>query len=104
LVSYMRNNLAHQEHVQLFPTAGYANPTTVFCFNIEGIDPADIGYILENNYGIIVRSGLHCAPLIHQDIGTFPSGSVRVSPSYFTTDEEAEAFNDALEQILRMED
>jgi cysteine desulfurase/selenocysteine lyase len=102
LVSRMKTYLSRQEKVTLFPKMSHANRTTVFCFNISGIDPEDVGYILENNYGIVVRSGLHCAPLIHQHIGTFPAGSVRVSPSYFTEDKDVDIFSEALKQIIRM--
>ena len=102
LVCRMKTFLSRQEKITLFPKMSCADNTTVFCFNIAGLDPEDVGYILENNYGIVVRSGLHCAPLIHRHIGTFPSGSVRISPSYFTEDTEVEIFNDALNQIIRM--
>ncbi|MBN1191755.1 MAG: aminotransferase class V-fold PLP-dependent enzyme [Dehalococcoidales bacterium] len=104
LVSRMRDYLSNCRQVTLFPGPGCEKPTTIFCFNVAGIDPEDIGYILENNFGIVVRSGLHCAPLIHRHIGTFPSGSVRISPSHFTSDAEVEAFNNALMQIIQMAD
>jgi selenocysteine lyase/cysteine desulfurase len=73
----------------------------LFCFNIRYMDPGDVGYILENSFHIIVRSGLHCAPLIHKALGSYPRGSVRVSPSYFTSDKDIEHFIDAVKQICR---
>ncbi len=54
-------------------------------FTIKGTDCGEIGYILERNYGILCRTGLHCAPLAHQAIGTFPGGTVRLSPGFFTS-------------------
>lgn len=72
--------------------------STVLSFNIKGIDPADVGYILENSFNIIVRSGLHCAPLIHKALGSYPKGSIRISPSYFTTHEEIDVFCEAIHQ------
>jgi len=62
--------------------------TAVISFNIKKIESSELGYILEESFGIIIRSGLHCAPLIHKSLGSFPLGSVRVSPSQFNTEEE----------------
>lgn len=102
LVDRMMQHLLESGHAVTFPDRSCGQRSTIFCFNVNGIDPADVGYILENQFGIVVRSGLHCAPLIHQHIGTFPDGSVRVSPSHFTTDEEIEFFNRAMDQIVEM--
>lgn len=102
LVLKMRNFLLTNDNVSIFPDKDYKQPTIIFSFNIKGMDPADIGYILENNFAIISRSGLHCAPLIHKYIGTFPEGSVRISPSFFTMDADIDFFIVALEQILKM--
>lgn len=102
IVLQMRQYLLQSGSVTLFPGEECEHKTTLFCFTIKGMDPADIGYILEKNFGIVVRSGLHCAPLIHKSIGTFPDGSVRVSPSHFTTDDEIKVFADAMRQIIQM--
>lgn len=61
-------------------------------FNIEGRDPSEVGFLLDRDYGIAVRVGLHCAPDAHRTIGTYPRGTVRVSPGYFTTPEEIDHF------------
>lgn len=57
-------------------------------FTLDGRDPAELGYLLEQEHDILVRVGLHCAPDAHRSLGTFPRGTVRVSPGYFTTAEE----------------
>jgi cysteine desulfurase family protein len=75
------------------------NRAPLFCFNVVGVSPEGVGNTLENNYGIVTRSGLHCAPLLHKVIGTYPEGAVRVSPSYFTTDEEIDKFVYAIKEI-----
>lgn len=98
----IRRHLAHIKNVAFFPGEECECKTAIFCFTIKGMDPADIGYILENNFGIVVRSGLHCAPLIHKHIGTFPKGSVRISPSHFTSNDEIEIFADAMRQIIKI--
>jgi cysteine desulfurase / selenocysteine lyase len=91
------------DNVHLFPENPHANETAILSFVIENITPADTSYMLENSFEIITRSGLHCAPLIHEYIGAAPAGTVRVSPSWFTTEEELTEFERAIEQIVRME-
>lgn len=63
------------------------NSTTCVSFNYKNIDPAEIGFYLDEN-GIKTRCGLHCAPLAHKTIGSFPKGTIRLSLSYFNTLEE----------------
>ncbi len=68
-------------------------------FHLDDLDPDDVGYVLQNSFGITVRSGIHCAPLIHKHIGSHPYGSVRVSPSFFTSFDEIEEFLSAIRQM-----
>ncbi|GFO66603.1 cysteine desulfurase [Geomonas limicola] len=68
-------------------------------FNLAGQDPASIGFLLDRTYGISVRVGLHCAPDVHRTIGSYPAGTVRVSPGYFTSPEDIEYFLRALNEI-----
>lgn len=53
-------------------------------FNIDGASPAEVSEICSKE-NICVRSGLHCAPLAHKTIGSFPAGGVRVGFSAFNT-------------------
>ncbi len=69
-------------------------------FTVTGLDPAEIGFILDQQENIAVRVGLHCAPDAHRSLGTYPGGTVRVSPGYFTTDREIDHF---LRVIARLE-
>ena len=55
----------------------------VFAVNIKGMDPDTAGFVLRTTYGLITRTGLHCAPLIHNQI-TAGKGCVRFSPSLLT--------------------
>lgn len=73
---------------------------SVLAFNIKNVSPADVSYILQHSFNIITRSGLHCAPLIHQDIKSMPEGNVRVSLSYFNTFEEIDIFIATIKQII----
>lgn len=81
----------------------YGNKETcrgpVLSMNFTGLSPSDSAYILGDTYGITVRAGLHCSPLIHQAMGTGARGTVRVSVSWFTTEEEIRSFIKAAEEI-----
>jgi cysteine desulfurase / selenocysteine lyase len=73
--------------------------TGVVSFNIDGIEPSDVAWLLSDRYGIMSRSGLHCAPMAHQTMGTFPRGTVRFSFGIFTTRDEIDTAVDALAEI-----
>lgn len=62
----------------------------VVSVNLEGWEPTDLGVALDQDFDVAVRTGLHCAPLAHRTIGTFPTGTVRLSPGYFTTFEDVD--------------
>lgn len=62
--------------------------TGVLSMNIEGISPSKTGEILDREYGIQTRVGLHCAPSAHRTIGTFPDGTVRLSWGIFTKEKD----------------
>ena len=64
----------------------------------DGYAPDEIGQIL-SGLDIAVRTGLHCAPLAHQYIGTFPAGTVRFSVGYFNTDNDFHLLEKALRTI-----
>jgi selenocysteine lyase/cysteine desulfurase len=69
-------------------------------FNIAGIDPTTISFMLDHQFDIAVRSGLHCAPQAHRSLGSFPEGSIRISPGWFNTSEEIDLFCDAVAQCI----
>jgi cysteine desulfurase/selenocysteine lyase len=60
---------------------------------------AEIGGILDQAFDIAIRPGLHCAPYIHRALGTFPEGTIRVSPGPFNTEQDIDAFARALQEI-----
>jgi selenocysteine lyase/cysteine desulfurase len=53
--------------------------------------PSEAGLRLDDEYGILCRVGLHCAPTAHKTLGTFPTGTVRFGLSAFNTAEEVQA-------------
>jgi cysteine desulfurase family protein len=68
-------------------------------FNIDGYTPQEAGSILDESFNIAVRPGLHCAPYAHRTLGTFPDGTIRISPGHFNTDADLAALLDALTQL-----
>jgi len=74
----------------------------IVSFNVEGRDPSEVSGILDERYGILSSPGLHCAPLAHRTIGTFPRGTVRMAVSYLNTPEEVEAAVKAVYEIARL--
>jgi Selenocysteine lyase len=73
--------------------------TPVVSFNIAGMDPAAAALELDEQFGIMSRSGLHCAPAAHKTIGTYPMGTVRFSFSCFNTEEQIISSIEALREI-----
>jgi cysteine desulfurase family protein len=78
-----------------------ARQTATVSFNIAGLESSEVGLQLDEEYGILCRVGLHCAPSAHKTIGTFPTGTVRFGLSYFNTGEEVEV---ALRAVREMAD
>jgi len=68
-------------------------------FTLSSLEPSDAGTILDDSFDMAVRPGLHCAPYTHRHLGTFPAGTVRVSPGPFNTEAEIDRLIDALDQI-----
>ena len=75
------------------PTAEYFAP--LISFNFDGKISDEVGKFLDSN-GIEVRTGLHCSPSAHEFMGTAKQGAVRVSPSVFSTMQEADKLIDML--------
>lgn len=73
---------------------------SVISITVAGLDPSTIGFHLDNDYAISVRTGLHCAFSAHKTIGTLPEGTVRVSTGYFTSDDDIEEFLKAIRTIV----
>jgi cysteine desulfurase family protein len=73
----------------------------VVSLNIKDADSSEVSYILDEEYDIAVRPGLHCAPLAHKSIGTFEQGAVRFSFGFFNTHDEIEYAIRALKAIAK---
>lgn len=99
LVGMLIDGLKERECV-LYVPADIDSHTSVVSFNIEGYTAREIGSILSQDFDIAVRTGYHCAPWIHDYLGTKESeGTVRVSVGYFNTTDDIEALLDALDEL-----
>jgi cysteine desulfurase family protein len=92
LMERLTNGISGIKGIRLI---GNSRPA-IMSFVIEGKDPEETGYILANMYGIAVRTGLHCAPMIHRALGTYPLGTVRVSLSKWNTEGEVDKLVEAI--------
>jgi cysteine desulfurase family protein len=81
---------------------GPADPrTSVVSLTVPGVAPSEVGFLLDEAFGVLTRVGLHCAPGAHRTIGTFPTGTVRLSPGCFTTTGDIDRVVDACAYIAR---
>ncbi len=88
ILSRLIDGLTRIPGVRVYGTGDIERRAAVVSFTIEGMDPAAIGDRLDTDFGIGVRVGIHCAPDAHKVIGSYPKGTVRMSPGYFTTPED----------------
>lgn len=87
----LRDGLAGIDGVRLYCADMDRDHLPVFVFNIDGLPAGQAGELLDVEHDVITRTGLHCAPRVHEGIGTFEAdGTVRFSPGVFTTDDDVE--------------
>ncbi|MGG7098412.1 aminotransferase class V-fold PLP-dependent enzyme [Clostridium sardiniense] len=87
LYKKLLNGILDIDRFEVYGDTTGSKSTTSLSFNLKGVDTSELSFYLET-YGISNRSGLHCAPMCHKSIGTFPSGTVRLSVSYFNTEDD----------------
>jgi cysteine desulfurase family protein len=75
--------------------------TAIVSFLLDGVDPSELAFLLDQQFGIAVRSGFHCTPLGHETAGSYETGAVRASPGYFTQKSEIVSMIDAVTEINR---
>jgi cysteine desulfurase family protein len=79
------------------------NRTSVVSVTVDGYAPQELAAILESSRNIQCRAGLHCAPRMHEALGTTSTGgTLRFSPGYFTTPEEIDAVLETLQQVANV--
>lgn len=90
--------LEQYDFIKIVGNSSECNYVGIVSCLIDGISSDSAGSIFDQQ-GIAVRTGLHCAPLAHQFLGTYPTGTIRFSVNYFTSDQDFEELQEALDYI-----
>lgn len=91
------------ERLEGITVLGHPNPERrlgVLALDFKTIDNSEMAYLLNKQFNIITRVGMHCAPMAHETFGSYPQGAVRFSVSYATTVEEIDYTVEAISKIL----
>jgi selenocysteine lyase/cysteine desulfurase len=97
------DELSMLTHIRAFGPAGKDLMVPVVSLQHRHINSNTFARILDREYGILARAGLHCAPLRHCELGTTPDGTVRISFGHSTTEEDANALVQALKDLDKEE-
>jgi selenocysteine lyase/cysteine desulfurase len=97
----LSEGLAEIPGVTVYGPADVERRTAVVSFTIAERRVSEIGQRLDEEFDVLCRVGLHCAPAAHQTIGTFPEGTVRLAPGRFTTREEIRRTVEAVREIVK---
>lgn len=99
LVNQIVKGIQGMDNIRLFlpPTS---SRSSIIAFAVEGYQSRDVGDILDAEYGIAVRTGYQCAPLVHEWLGSKPYGGiVRASVGYFNSEDEVAEFVAAVKSL-----
>jgi len=90
LAKKLIDGLNNIPEVEVYGPISTNDRTAVVSFNIEGMDGGEVAHLLDSEFEIACRAGLHCAPWAHRTIGTINTGTVRFSPGYFNSKEDVD--------------
>jgi cysteine desulfurase family protein len=88
-------------NIRIYGPQDVDSQTATVAFNILNRQPSEVGFLLDEQFNIMCRVGLHCAPTAHKTIHTFPHGTVRFGLGYFNTSAEINCALEALDEIAR---
>ncbi|MCW6076661.1 aminotransferase class V-fold PLP-dependent enzyme [Clostridium sporogenes] len=94
------NGLLNIDSIKVYGPLDASLRTATISINSSKIDNSELGFLLDNKFGIMVRTGLHCAPLAHKTIGSFPQGTLRFSFGAFNDIKDINYALYALNSIL----
>ena len=101
LAEKLADGLANIPSAKVYGPINRRKHTAVISFTSEKLSVSEIGFQLDEEFGILSRVGLHCAPAAHRTIGSFPQGTVRLAPGPQTTVDEITAVIAAIADILK---
>ena len=100
LTQYFLENVKEFSNIRIVGKEGMKDRVAVVSLDFVQEDNAVIAFELEQNYGIMTRVGLHCAPNAHKTLGTYPEGTLRFSFGPENTKQELDIALDALSALL----
>ncbi|MBN1633680.1 MAG: aminotransferase class V-fold PLP-dependent enzyme [Ignavibacteria bacterium] len=99
----LRKGIQNIENVITYCAYSDENHNPILCFNVKGFEAGDVGTMLDVDYNIACRTGLHCAPKVHIGLGTDKiHGTVRFSVGPFNTEEHIDKAIEAVEEIAAL--
>lgn len=101
LAKMLHDGLEQIDHVVLYNKPEESRHVGMISFNLKGIKPGELGSVLAEKYGIYSRPGLHCAPMVHQHLGTMPDGTVRLAVGPFNTQNDIKQTINAVQAISK---
>ncbi len=99
LTRRLLEDLANIGKTTVYGTGNADRQTATVSFNIKAKSPSEMGLILDEEYDIMCRVGLHCAPAAHRTLGTFPDGTIRFALGVFNDEHQVEKALQAIEKI-----
>jgi cysteine desulfurase family protein len=95
------NGLLNINSIEVYGSRDTSKRTAAISVNSTKIDNSELGFILDTEYGITTRTGLHCAPLAHKTIGTYPTGSLRFGIGFFNDIKDINYTLSSINTIIR---
>jgi cysteine desulfurase family protein len=95
------NNILNIPTMKVYGYVNTENRTSTVSINSSKIDNSELGFILDSEYNIMTRTGLHCAPLAHKTIGTYPTGTLRFSFGYFNDEKDVDYILSSINSIIK---
>ena len=101
LVKTLIDGLFDIPKVKVYGTLDTERSVAIVSFTVEGMHVSEIGLRLDEEYEVLSRVGLHCAPAAHKTIGSFPEGTVRLAPGVFNTIDDIQQAVQAINKVVR---
>ena len=101
LTRILRDGLSELDGVSLYCQDDLTDHIAIISFNIDGMEALNVGTLLDGDYDIACRTGLHCAPLVHEQLGTAQiGGAVRIGIGPFNTEDHIRTAIEAIGEIV----
>ncbi|MFC1961566.1 aminotransferase class V-fold PLP-dependent enzyme [Chloroflexota bacterium] len=95
------NGLSAIPKLKVFGTLDFARSVAIISFTVSEKHVSEVGLRLDEEYGVLSRVGLHCAPAAHKTIRSFPEGTLRLAPGVFTTMNDIQEAIRAIDKAVR---